>query len=101
MAKSDDHLKHVTYETFRQFATDESLSKYERIGFPDSYRAGFERRIFEDIAAKLPRLLGPPGTVIDIGPGCSDLPRFLIDHCAAVGHRLMLMDSAEMLDQLP
>jgi Methyltransferase domain len=101
MSQSGERPEDVTYETFRRFASDRSLSKYQRIGFPDSYRAGFEPRIFEDIIAKVPRLLGPPGLVIDIGPGCSDLPSLLIDHCAARGHRLVLMDSPEMLAWLP
>src|SRR5207302_4489304 len=79
MSPSDDQLENVTYESFRHLASDESLSKYERIGFPDSYRAGFEHRIFEDITAKLSQLLGPPGLVVDIGPGCSDLPALLIE----------------------
>ena len=101
MSPSDDRRKNVTFEDFRHLASDDSLSKYERIGFPDSYRAGFEHRIFEDITAKVPQLLGPPGLVVDIGPGCSDLPGLIIDTCAARGHRLVLVDSPEMLARLP
>ena len=30
-------------------AQDKKLSRYEKFGFPDDYRAGKEMRIFEDI----------------------------------------------------
>jgi hypothetical protein len=39
--------------------------------------------------------------VLDIGPGCSDLPLMTIEHCRAQSHQLFLIDSAEMLDHLP
>jgi hypothetical protein len=82
-------------------AVDPSLSKYERIGFPDSYRQGFEQAIFEDVLAKLPCLKDRQKKVADIGPGCSDLPQMLIELCAAQGHSLSLIDSQEMLGKLP
>ena len=41
------------FEDFKQLASDASLSKYEKIGFPDSYRAGKEEAIFTDIISKL------------------------------------------------
>ena len=76
------------------------MSKYERIGFPDSYREGYEAAIFADIRAKLTKLDQDGCRVVDIGPGCSDLPKMLIDLCAAKGHRLTLIDSQEMLNLL-
>lgn len=82
-------------------ATDPSLSKYERIGFPDDYRKGFEAAIFDDIRRKLPGLDRDGQRVLDIGPGCSDLPLMLIEHCVRRQHRLALIDSQEMLDLLP
>jgi hypothetical protein len=92
----------LDFRDFAKLATDETLSKYEKIGFPDSYRAGYEPAIFADICAKLPRLSAERGLkVLDIGPGCSDLPHLLIDLCRAQGHRLYLIDSIEMLGQLP
>src|SRR5207244_11655956 len=39
--------------------------------------------------------------VVDVGPGCSELPRLLIEHCRRQGHPLVLCDSAEMLAHLP
>jgi hypothetical protein len=91
----------LDYAGFAELAKDDSLSKYERIGFPDSYRAGFEAKIFADICAKLPRLNERGLTVLDIGPGCSELPMMLIDLCGARGHRLCLVDSPQMLARLP
>jgi hypothetical protein len=91
----------LDFEGFRQLASDPALSKYERIGFPDSYRAGFEQSIFADIKAKLPALEQSAKMVLDIGPGCSDLPRMLIALCGSQGHELVLVDSPEMLALLP
>src|SRR3712207_3111669 len=91
----------LDFAGFARLAEDDSLSKYEKIGFPDSYRAGHEAAIFSDIRAKLPRLAERGLTVLDIGPGCSDLPGMLIDLCREQGHRLYLVDSAEMLRRLP
>src|SRR5688572_13757193 len=82
----------LTFEDFRRMATDGSLSKYEKIGFPDSYRAGAENEIFEDIVAKSPALGAKNKTALDIGPGCSDLPRLLIAFCARQDHELLLVD---------
>ncbi|HZY20070.1 MAG TPA: SAM-dependent methyltransferase [Ramlibacter sp.] len=91
----------IGFEDFRRLAQQPGLSKYERIGFPDSYREGFEAEIFRDILGKLPRLNEDRQVILDVGPGCSDLPVMLIEHCAARGHELHLVDSAEMLGHLP
>jgi hypothetical protein len=92
----------LDYAGFAELAKAEGLSKYERIGFPDSYRAEFETAIFEDILAKLPRLASDRNLIVmDIGPGCSDLPGMLIELCRSRGHRLELIDSPEMLGLLP
>ncbi len=91
----------LTYDDFRRLARDDSLSRYEKIGFPDEYRRGFETRIFKDIRAKLNLLDGRDKKVADIGPGCSELPLMMASLCARRGHRLTWVDSAEMLAQLP
>lgn len=91
----------IGYADFRRMATDPALSPNERIGFPDAYRQGFDAAIHEDICAKLPNLRRQGMTVLDIGPGCAGLPRLLVDECAARGHQLLLVDSPEMLAQLP
>ena len=91
----------LDFRGFAELAKDATLSKYEKIGFPDSYRAGHEAAIFADIAAKLPSLARPNRLVLDIGPGCSDLPAMMIELCQRQGHELVLVDSQEMLALLP
>lgn len=91
----------LSYASFRELAQRTDLSPYERIGFPDAYREGYEDAIFRDILRKLPLLEQDNRTVLDIGPGCSGLPRMLIEHCQARGHKLVLVDSPEMLAHLP
>jgi hypothetical protein len=91
----------ITFADFRRMARDDTLSQYEKIGFPDSYRAGAEEAILADIVKKLPALDSERSRVLDIGPGCSELPRMLIELCARRGHTVVLVDSAEMLGQLP
>jgi SAM-dependent methyltransferase len=94
-------FERLTFADFRRMAADDSLSRYEKIGFPDSYREGAEEAIFADIVAKLPALAAEGKRVLDIGPGCSGLPRLLLDLCARNGHDVVLVDSPEMLAQLP
>ena len=98
---SPNPFANLTFEDFRRLAMDESLSKYAKIGFPDAYREGFEATIFTDIRGKLTNLDIKGGNILDIGPGCSDLPAMLIDLCRQQTHQLTLIDSAEMLDLLP
>lgn len=89
------------YEDFRRLATEPELSRHERVGFPDSYREGKEAAIFHDIRSKMTVLDQPGGIVLDIGPGCSDLPKMLFEHCRTNSQKLLLVDSTEMLDHLP
>ncbi|MBW8815709.1 MAG: hypothetical protein JF588_20015 [Caulobacterales bacterium] len=92
----------LDYEGFRRLAREPGLSAHEKIGFPDSYREGFEPAILADIVAKLPRLASDEGlSVVDIGPGCAALPRMLIDLCRDRRHTITLVDSPEMLALLP
>jgi hypothetical protein len=98
---STHRFANIAFEDFRRLAREEGLSMYERIGFPDGYRKGHEAAIFEDIRYKLTNLDRASATVVDIGPGCTDLPRALIDLCRRQQHALTLIDSAEMLALLP
>lgn len=98
--ENPERFAKLGFEAFRRLAADQTLSAYEKIGFPDSYRAGKEPLIFADILRKLPTLHMQSAVVLDVGPGCSEVPRLLIDHAKAHGHELHLVDSAEMLDQL-
>lgn len=87
----------ITFESFKARAKDPSLSKYEKIGFPDAYRQGKEQNIFNDIYAKL-KLDRSNIKILDIGCGCSDLVDLLIDNSAKHKQTLILNDSQEMLD---
>lgn len=101
MSNNVNRFANLGFEDFRRLAKDETLSKYERIGFPDAYRSGKEEGIFLDILSKLTLLAETKKTVLDIGPGCSDLPRMLTKHCESMRHSLILVDAPEMLNQLP
>jgi hypothetical protein len=94
-------FSNLTFEEYRNRATDGTLSRFEKIGFPDAYRDGKEEAIFRDIAQKLTNLNRERQVVMDIGPGCSDLPHMLIERCRRQHHSLILVDSQEMLDHLP
>jgi hypothetical protein len=91
----------LTFDGFRELAAADGLIRYERIGFPESYRAGHEENIYRDVCAKLTNLASRGVRVLDIGPGCSELPSLLIETCRAQGHELFLCDSAEMLARIP
>jgi cyclopropane fatty-acyl-phospholipid synthase-like methyltransferase len=91
----------LSYESFRQLAVDKTLSPNERIGFPDEYRVGYEKAILKDILQKLPLLNADHKSVIDIGPGCAPLAQRIVQHCGQQNHSLTLVDSPEMLGQLP
>lgn len=92
----------LDFEGFRQLAVNPHLSAHEKIGFPNAYREGREEAILRDILAKLPMIAHDEGrVVVDIGPGCAGLPRMLIDVCRDRHHTLVLVDSPEMLSQLP
>jgi hypothetical protein len=94
-------FENLDFEGFKALARDPTLSSNEKVGFPDSYRAGKEEVILRDIASKLANLRRRGQNVLDIGPGCSGLASSLIDLCRRRGHRLALIDSAEMLALLP
>lgn len=91
----------LTFESFRELAVRDGLSRHERVGFPNAYREGRERAIFDDMLAKLRALRRTGRRLLDIGPGCADVPRHLIEHCGKHNHTLHLVDSPEMLAHLP
>ena len=91
----------LSFDKFKKLASDNALSCYEKIGFPDEYRKGKEKNIFQDIISKLTSINKKGQTVLDIGPGCSEVAIFLIEHCRKYSQRLILVDSQEMLDLLP
>jgi hypothetical protein len=91
----------LDFDKFRELATSDHLSHHEKVGFPNAYREGKEEAIFADVCGKLSALQGAGKTVLEIGPGCSRLPMMLADLCGRRRHRLLFVDSAEMLALLP
>jgi len=91
----------LTFDDFKRLASDKSLSRYEKIGFPDSYRKEHEQNMLNDILAKLPFDKVKNKTILDIGCGCSDLVFHIIDVCKKNNHTLILIDSEEMLSHIP
>jgi hypothetical protein len=92
----------LDFEALRALARNPHLDVHGKIGFATAHREGFEPAILQDIVRKLPVLLESEGQdVVDIGPGCANLPKMIIDLCRERRHRLILVDSEEMLAQLP
>jgi hypothetical protein len=96
-----EKFANLSFKDFRQLASDNALSCYEKIGFPDMYRKGKEKKIVQDIISKLTSIHNNGKTVLDVGPGCSEVATLLIEHCRKYSHRLILVDCKEMLDLLP
>lgn len=101
MQSSLERFMKLGFEDFRRMALDNSLSCYEKIGFPNEYREGLEELIFEDIKEKLSLSEGNQKVILDVGPGVSGLPHFLINLCRERQHTLFLADSPEVLSHLP
>jgi len=91
----------LCFNDFKKMAKNNSLSLNEKIGFPNSYRDGFEKVIIEDISKKLDLDIYSNLNVLDIGCGCSTMTRKFIKYCLTRKQNLSLIDSTEMLDQLP
>lgn len=97
---SFDSFKNLSFEKFKERAKNPQLSSIEKIGFPEAYRGHKEKLIFSDIEAKLKNLNRTSCRVLDIGCGCSELPRLLMASCLSKRHALTLIDSKEMLEAL-
>ncbi|MDP3556029.1 MAG: class I SAM-dependent methyltransferase [Bacteroidota bacterium] len=93
--------KELNFDDFKKMASDKSLSASEKIGFPDSYRKGFSKIILNDINVKLPIYNTTNKVIVDIGCGCDELTFELIDVCKKNNHTLILIDSEEMIQDLP
>ena len=89
-----------TFKGFKKLASRSNISKFEKIGFPDSYRDGHESAICEDIVEKLQLRVKKNQELLDIGSGCSDLPSHLLKIAQENSHSLTLLDSEEMHQNL-
>ena len=99
--RETERFAKLGFDRFRDLATDASLSEHEKIGFPDAFREGFEAAIWRDLQSKAPALSRKGARVLDIGPGCGPLPRLMIENAERLGQQVVMVDHAEMLDQLP
>lgn len=99
--KKYSKFANLTFNEFRELAKDKNLSRHEKVGFPDSYRDGKEEAIFQDILLKLLNLSLPNKNILEIGPGCSNLPAMLSELCKKNNNKLYFVDSPEMLTFLP
>lgn len=90
-----------TFEDFKTMAGDRTLSVHERIGFADEIREGMTPLILEDIRTKLRALNEREKTILDIGSGCGELAKELVRLCEQHGHRLVRIDSREVLEAQP
>lgn len=89
------------FDEFRSRAKDSKLTNNEKSGFPEDFRKNVSQHILRDWEGKIPTLADEGRNILDIGPGCSELPHAFISYCQEKAHNLTLVDSAEMLDHLP
>lgn len=101
MSKGPRTYDGLTFDAFKKLARSDTLSSAEKIGFTCNNRAGYEGAIFKDLVTKVPRLQEKNISVLDIGCGCGDLVNIFISHCEKMSSRLVLVDSDEMLSQVP
>jgi SAM-dependent methyltransferase len=100
LQKDFERFKNLSFDDFKQLAKDESLSIYQKIGFPDEYRKGKEEFILNDIIKKLDIQNAQSKVLLDIGIGCSDLAKYIIHLCRTEKMTLLAVDSKEMLDNI-
>jgi 2-polyprenyl-3-methyl-5-hydroxy-6-metoxy-1,4-benzoquinol methylase len=91
----------LSFEDYKRLAQSDHLTDYQKVGFESAHREEQEVNIFPDIASKVSNLSKPSVTVMDIGCGCSKPVRSLVKHTKESNQRLILVDSAEMLANLP
>ncbi len=91
----------LTFDDFRRKARDEKLRAFEKVGRAQIHVGpeNKEKNIVPDVRDKLD--IQPGGVICDIGCGCSTPARDLIDFARVNKNPLILIDSKEMLDQLP
>lgn len=87
----------LTFDDFKNRANNSKFSKWEKIGFPDSYRRDTEHLIFNDIVDKLQLAQQDVRKVLDIGCGCSNLVEYFIEFSKVNNKALFLIDSNEMI----
>ena len=88
------------FDYYKEKATDSSLTDTEKCGRYLKQKDD-ELNIFEDVCSKLSALTEKDTLIIDIGCGCSDPVKRLIENSQTYKNNLVLVDSEEMLSLLP
>lgn len=101
MSEEINPFADLGFDDFKKLASRPDFSRHEKVGFPDSYREGKEEHIFQDIVSKLTHLSLTRKKILEIGPGCSNLPIMLAETCKKNKSELVFVDSEEMLSLLP
>lgn len=96
--KELDRFRNLTFEDFGQLAKDDSLKPHEKIGFPSVFREGHDEEIFSEIKSKTDWKSAEK--ILDIGCGCGDLTRIVLQAAKEDNKALTLVDSIEVLNQL-
>lgn len=93
----------LSFNDFKEMALNTSLNDIEKVGFSNLHRKKTEKNIFPDILKKLKinQDTKKPKIIMDIGCGCSGPVRSLIEYSKQNNFILYLVDSKEMLDNLP
>ncbi len=93
----------LSFDDFKNLAKDDKLASYEKVGFGQKHRGDLERNIFPSVLSNLSNLRERERerVILDVGCGCSLPAVDMIEHCKKLGHKLVMMDSKEQLDNLP
>ncbi|MCL5677798.1 MAG: methyltransferase domain-containing protein [Candidatus Thermoplasmatota archaeon] len=94
-------FQNLKFSDFQMLASTKNVDEYERIGFPSSYRKGFERNILNDIKGKVNAFNHRGSTLLDIGCGAGPLTLLEAKECYKNSSHLILVDSREMLSHVP
>ena len=93
----------LSFNDFKEMTQNTSINNIEKVGFSNLHRKETEANIFPDILNKLKIKQESKGSkiIMDIGCGCSGPVRSLIEYSKQNNFILYLVDSKEMLDNLP
>lgn len=88
------------FDYYKKTSKDSNLTTTEKCGRYFN-QIDDELNIFDDIYSKLPALTRENSLIIDIGCGCSEPVKKLIENSHIYKNNLVLVDSDEMLSLLP
>lgn len=96
--KELDRFRDLRFVDFERMASDHTLKPHEKVGFPSIFREGYDREIMNDILKKIDWTNSTH--IVDIGCGCGELTKLLIEQSSSQSKQLTLVDSKGVLDQL-